>query len=78
MISREFGIAPLLGGRGETAEWKYSASFYGVPAEDVGPFRTNSLSELQSWDRQLAAVETEEMKLDIPEQRGGDQDEKSG
>lgn len=40
-----------------TAEWKILASLYGIPAEYLGPLRTDSLSELQDWHGQIAAAE---------------------
>jgi hypothetical protein len=40
-----------------TAEYKLSASLYGIPAEPIGPLRTNSLAELQEWHAAIAAVE---------------------
>lgn len=45
-----------------TAEWKLSASRYGIPAESIGPFRTDNLGELQEWFTQLAAAESENQK----------------
>jgi hypothetical protein len=40
-----------------TAEWKISASRDGIPSEYIGPFRSNSLIEVQNWFRQLAETE---------------------
>jgi hypothetical protein len=40
-----------------TADWKICASFYGMGADLLGPFRTQSLRELQEWFRRLAAAE---------------------
>ncbi len=40
-----------------TSEWKYSASLYGLPAENLGPFKTDSLQELQEWFSKLGEVE---------------------
>lgn len=40
-----------------TFEYKRAASFYGLPSEDVGVFKTDSLAELQSWFAALAEAE---------------------
>lgn len=42
-----------------TAEYKISASLYGVVSEPVGPYLTNSLSELQDWHAKIAAAENQ-------------------
>ena len=42
-----------------TAEWKLSASRYGIPSESIGPFRTESLIDLQKWFLQLVQAEAE-------------------
>jgi len=40
-----------------TAEYKLCASLYGLPAEPIGPFRTESLHKLQDWHAALACSE---------------------
>lgn len=40
-----------------TAEYKLSASLYGIPSKNVGPLRTESLEELQTWHAAIAAAE---------------------
>ena len=40
-----------------TAEWKESASRYGIPSESLEPIKTNSLEELQEWFSELAKTE---------------------
>ena len=45
-----------------TFEWKRNASFYGLPSEDVGIFKTESLQELQDWFLELGELESVEVK----------------
>jgi hypothetical protein len=47
-----------------TYEWKLSASRDGIPSEDIGPFRSESLIDVQSWFRQLAEAEVENTKTE--------------
>ena len=42
-----------------TVEYKTSASWCGTVSEDIGPFRTTSLVELQEWHTKIAAAEQE-------------------
>ena len=60
MIVRDFWKCSVARWPRRTAEWKISASLNGTPAEYLGPYRTDSLSELQEWFRQLAKTEREE------------------
>jgi hypothetical protein len=57
IVVKEFWDSSIARWPRRTAEWKILASFYGIPAEYLGPFRTDSLSELQDWHSQLAAAE---------------------
>jgi len=45
-----------------TSEWKISVSRYGIPSEYIGPFRSESLIDIQKWFRQLAEAEVENTK----------------
>ena len=40
-----------------TAEYKTAASLFGTVSENIGPFRTTSLKELQEWHAEIAAPE---------------------
>ncbi|MBU0679170.1 MAG: hypothetical protein KJ626_13785 [Verrucomicrobia bacterium] len=40
-----------------TFEWKRNASIYGMPSQDVGIFKTDSLQEVQDWFTELAMEE---------------------
>jgi hypothetical protein len=42
-----------------TSEWKLSASRYGIPSEYIGPYRSESLFDIQQWFSQLAEAESE-------------------
>ena len=64
IVVKEFWDSSIARWPRRTAEWKISASLYGDPAEYLGPFRTDSLSELQDWHSQLAATEKEDTKTE--------------
>jgi hypothetical protein len=57
MITNEFWSSTIARWPRRTAEYKLSASRYGIPAEYLGPFRTDSLQELQHWFSELAESE---------------------
>lgn len=57
MIVREFWDSSIARWPRRTAEWKIAASFYGVPTEDLGPIKTDSLSDLQAWFGRIAATD---------------------
>ena len=57
MIYKEFWHSTIARWPRRTAEYKLSASRYGIPAEHLGPFRTDSLQELQHWFSELAESE---------------------
>lgn len=59
MIYKEFWHSTIARWPRRTAEYKLSASRYGIPAEHLGPFRTDSLQELQHWFSEI--VESEEL-----------------
>ena len=44
-----------------TAEYKLGASLYATPSEQIGPYRTDSLEELQQWHLEIALAESSEM-----------------
>jgi hypothetical protein len=58
MITKEFWNSTIARWPRRTAEYKLSASISGVPAEYLGPFRTDSLQELHGWFSEI--VESEE------------------
>lgn len=41
-----------------TAEYKLAASMHGIPSEPIGPYRTNSLAELQGYHAKIARGES--------------------
>lgn len=57
MVHGEFWDSTIAKFPRRTAEYKLSASLYGIPAEPIGPFRTDSLRELQNWHATLARQE---------------------
>jgi hypothetical protein len=57
MVLSDFWQSTIVKWPRRTAEYKLSASLYGIAAEPMGPFRTNSLSELQEWHAAIAAAE---------------------
>ena len=57
MITTDFARSTIARWPRRTAEYKMMASFYGIPAEDLGHFETNSLQELQDWHSEIAATE---------------------
>ncbi len=59
MIYKEFWHSTIAKWPRRTIEYKLSASRYGIPAEILGPFRTDSLRELQNWFSEI--VESEEL-----------------
>jgi len=71
IVVREFWNCSIERWPRRTAEWKISASLYGIPAEYLGPFRTDSLSELHAWYHRLAIEEKYDAKPEAPEQGGG-------
>jgi len=71
IVVREFWNCSIARWPRRTAEWKISASLYGIPAEYLGPFRTDSLSKLHAWYHRLAAEEKYDAKTETPEQGGG-------
>ncbi len=46
-----------------TYEWKTRASIYGVPSQDVGICKTESLQELQDWFHELSKFENSEENI---------------
>jgi len=63
MIIRDFWECSTAKWPRRTAEWKLTASRYGIPSEQVGPFRTDSLTELQEWFKRLAEKEESSTRL---------------
>lgn len=57
MIAQDFWDCSVALWPRRTSEWKISASRYGMPAESIGPLRTESLNELQEWFKRLAETE---------------------
>ena len=57
MVTRDFWGSTIAKFPRRTAEYKLCASLYGIPAEPIGPFRTDSLHELQNWHAVIAAKE---------------------
>lgn len=57
MVTPSFWDSTIARWPRRTAEYKLSASLYGMPSEDIGPLRTESLRELQEWHAKLADVE---------------------
>ena len=41
-----------------TAEYKFGASLEAKPSEEIGPYRTNNLEELQHWYSEIAQAES--------------------
>lgn len=66
MISRDFWDCSIVRWPRRTAEWKLSASRYGIPPENIGPLRTESLSEMQEWFSRLAGEEDTTAKQKTP------------
>ena len=64
MIVRDFWDCSVALWPRRTSEWKLSASRYGIPAECIGPLRTDSLNELQEWFRRLAEAEVGNQKTE--------------
>lgn len=58
MVVRDFWHSTIAKFPRRTAEYKLCASLYGIPAEPIGPFYTNSLHELQDWHAAIAVGET--------------------
>lgn len=58
MVTPDYWSSTLARWPRRTAEYKLSASLDGIPSEEIGPFYTESLSELQEWHRKLGAMET--------------------
>ena len=52
-----------------TSEWKMSASRYGITSEYIGPYRSESLIDIQKWFRQLAEAEVENTKTENIQQQ---------
>jgi hypothetical protein len=57
MVHREFWESTIAKWPRRTGEYKMCASLYGIPAETIGPIRTDSLHELQDWHAALAQQE---------------------
>jgi hypothetical protein len=57
MVTSTFWDSTIARWPRRTAEYKLSASLYGIPSRYVGPFRTESLKELQEWHAAIAANE---------------------
>jgi len=57
MITNEFWNSTIARWPRRTEEYKLSASISGIPAEYVGPFRTDSLQELHDWFAKLVESE---------------------
>ena len=59
MVENDFWNCSIARWPRRTAEWKLSASRYGIPSEHIGPFRSDSLIDVQNWFRQLAETEAQ-------------------
>jgi len=57
MVCREFWDSTIARWPRRTAEYKLSASLHGLPSEYLGPFRTDSLRQLQAWHAEIARAE---------------------
>ncbi|MGR3293837.1 MAG: hypothetical protein ACUZ9M_07475 [Candidatus Scalindua sp.] len=57
MIYSEFWESSIAKYPRRTAEWKQSASRYGIPSESLDPIKTDSLEELQKWFSKLGETE---------------------
>src|SRR6266403_2499822 len=57
MVVRDFWDSTIAKFPRRTAEYKLCASLYGIPADPIGPFRTDSLHELQDWHAAIAVRE---------------------
>lgn len=57
MVCADFMQSTIARWPRRTAEFKLSASLYGIPARHLGPYRTDSLQELQEWHSKLAESE---------------------
>jgi len=57
MVCREFWDSTIARWPRRIAEYKLSASLYGLPSENLGPHRTDSLAELQAWHAEIAKAE---------------------
>jgi hypothetical protein len=57
MVVSDFWQSTIAKWPRRTADYKLSASLYGIPAEPMGPLRTNSLAELQDWHAAIASTE---------------------
>lgn len=57
MVIKKFWDSTIARWPRRTAEYKLSASIYGKASERIGPFRTESLQELQDWFAEIANTE---------------------
>ena len=57
MITPNFWSSTIARWPRRTAEYKIRVSHYGIPSEYLGPFRSESLRELQDWHSEIAATE---------------------
>ena len=57
MVIQSFWDSTIAKWPRRTAEYKTAASLYGTASEKIGPFRTNSLRELQDWHAKIANAE---------------------
>ena len=57
LLWREFWSSSIATWPRRTDKWKREASLFGRPCEFVGPYRTDSLPELQDWFGKLLTVE---------------------
>ena len=57
MILSEFWQSTIALWPRRTEQYKIAASIYGIPSEFLGPFRTESLTELQDWFMEIAEAE---------------------
>ena len=58
MLVQEFWNSTIARWPRRTAEYKIAASLYGVFSERLGPFRTQSLAELQEFHAEIAQAES--------------------
>ena len=56
MVAGDFWHSTIAKWPRRTADMKLCASLYGIPAEPIGPFYTNSLHELQDRHAAIANI----------------------
>lgn len=57
MVIKSFWESTIAKWPRRTIEYKTRASLYGLPSEEIGPKKTNSLRELQDWHAEIAKAE---------------------